>query len=87
MPAFNDSDRNLPHIMVDRVEMVIGDYCVYGDSLQVPDFLSRIGGIDVETLDGELVRVFNQPSITAAGRSFEADVSSVRHLTDDSHFR
>lgn len=67
-PPFIAAERVIPHAMIDRVSIAIGDWAVIGPPVEVVRFLDAIPEIEVMTAEGELIQAFNRTKRSPDGR-------------------
>lgn len=75
IPKFTSHGVTMPPLMIDHIDMVIGDFLIHGVARDVGEFVEKIDRIDLETHDGECLEVFNTPKYSPNGSRFEAHIS------------
>ena len=81
IPEYAVARRTIPPAMIDRADVVIGDWALVGPGGVVQQVLGSLPAIEAETRDGTPVSVFAQPNIGARATSADADVSAGGHAT------
>ena len=75
-PKLYSKNRVIPPAMIDRIELVIGDWAIDGRGTAVAQFEDKLGGVEAMTRDGELVRIFRSPKRSKDGKVFNADIAT-----------
>ena len=50
----------IPSLMIDHIDMVIGDFLIYGTAQDVGEFFEKLNQVDVVTHEGECIEFFNK---------------------------
>lgn len=66
----------MPQAMIDRAEIVIGDWGIFGEPTQIVRMLDALPGISAMTRDGEVIQAFG--SVTRNSRATTLDVAVSR---------
>lgn len=75
IPSFTDRGGRIPSLMIDHIDMVIGDFLIHGTAQDVARFVERLDSIGIETHEGECLKLFNTANYALNGRMFDAQIS------------
>lgn len=81
IPEYSVAQRIIPPAMIDRAEVVIGDWALIGQGNNVQRVLESLPGIIAQTRDGTEISVFRLPRVGQRATSVEAFVSTGQHGT------
>ena len=81
IPDYVVAHRTIPPAMIDRAEVVIGDWALIGQGTDVTRMLAALPSIMADTRDGVAVPVFRRPRVGQRATSVEAVVSTGTHGT------
>lgn len=81
IPEYAVAQRTIPPALIDRAEVVIGDWALIGQGSDVQRVLESLPAITAETREGTEVPVFTRPRLGPRATSVEAFVSTGIHGT------